>query len=80
MSKNNTKGSQTKVSGSNENAGSKASKGFDKRLLLLLLLLPLGYIIWNFIPKGDKYDQTDNDVVEATLNAKNPLLQLLETS
>jgi len=80
MSKNNTKGSQTKVSGSDENAAPKTRKSFDKRLLLLLLLLPIGYFIWNFIPKGDKYDQKENDVVEATLNAKNPLLQLLEAN
>ncbi|MBK6996217.1 MAG: VCBS repeat-containing protein [Lewinellaceae bacterium] len=81
MSKNNTKGSQIKVVGSDENTAPKTRKIFNQRLLLLLLLLAaIGYIIWKFIPKGDKYDQKENDVVEATLNAKNPLLQLLEAS
>ena len=81
MSKNNTKGSQIKVVGSDENTAPKTRKVFNQRLLLLLLLLAaIGYIIWKFIPKGDKYDQKENDVVEATLNAKNPLLQLLEAS
>jgi len=79
MSKKDSDESQNRTSDSDDIAVPKKRKYINKRLLLLLLLLPvLGYAIWKYIPKGDKHDQKNKDIVEETLYAKNPLLQLLE--
>ncbi len=78
MSKKDSDENENRTTGSEDNALPKNRKNFDKRLFLLLLLLPLGYAVWKFIPKGDKQGQNTKDVVEETLYAKNPLLQLLE--
>jgi len=80
MSKKDTSGSQLGASDPDSNTAPKTRRSFDKRIFLLLLLLAaIGCIVWIFIPKGNKKnDQKDINVVEETLYANAPLMQLLE--
>ncbi|MFN0175678.1 MAG: VCBS repeat-containing protein [Saprospiraceae bacterium] len=83
MSEKDNIGSQSGTSGSDDNATLKTRKRFDKRVLLLLLLLAaIGYLVWNFMGKDGKSRSPEYlyHSIEETLTAKNPLLQLLEGS
>jgi len=58
-----------------------ASKRFNKRLLILLPILVIGgYVAWKFLFKSEEYRPEELDIVEETLSAKSPLLELLDPS
>lgn len=83
MSKKDTTGSPIETSGAEDIAAPKRRKIFNKRVLVLLLFMvmgAIGYIVWKFMAKEGKSSTDDYlyHTVEETLQAENPLLQLLE--